>query len=283
MSSCFETVYRVHCRCHGDLGWLRNWKASDSILSGSDTPLTEVGQSPHTPVIEVSFVAIKMETEDRDLADGIWQWVDETKIDAVQRHRLLANGIRAGFVSNEDQFRRRLAGETVQSDVVNQFLSEASVNSDLSQGSERLPLRFGRRYELPLRQPTEGNDITLLSLDDGPIGRTLVRPQHMFAITAGRGTNAKQIELQFRPEIQHGDAKQKWITSDSAFRIDTRRDTWSLPELDLDVTAGRGDLLVITADTPPRGLGRKMLTGAGSDQAQQQMLLLIEVIQVGSR
>ena len=259
-----------------------NWRVSEATSSGSNTPLAKVGQSPHLPLIEISFVGIKSDDQGDEMADGIWQWVDETKIDPVKRHRLMANGIRAGFVTNEDQFRRRLAGETIQSNVVDQFLGEAAVKSDLSHGNRQLPLRFGRRYELPVRQSAEGSEVILLRLDGGPIGRTLLRPQPIFAITAERGTSSNQIELQFRPEIQHGDAKQKWITSDSAFRIDTRRESWSLAELDLDVVASAGDLLVVSADTPAHGLGKQMLTGTSADQSQQQVLLLIEVIQVGT-
>jgi hypothetical protein len=260
-----------------------NWKASEAGLSNTESALTDLGQSSRSPAIEVSFIGMTLDSEDNDRSDGIWQWVDETKIDAGQRRRLLANGIRVGFVSNEDQFRRRLESETVGTDVVDEFLSQASIKSDLSHGTERLPLRFGRRYELPLRQPVEGTEVTLLRIDGETIGQTLVRPQHILGVTAQRATSPNQIELLFRPEIQHGDAKQKWISSDSAFRIDTRRDTWSLPELDLSVNASESDLLVITADTPAHGLGKQMLTGSGSDQAQQQVLLLIDVAQVGTR
>lgn len=252
-------------------------------LRRAESPLKSLSQNARTPVIEISFIGVPLESGQTDPSDGIWQWIDETKIDALERRRLRANGIRVGVVSNEDQFRQRLESQTASPDVIDDFLSQASIKTDMSHGTERLPLRFGRRYELPLRQPVEGTEVTLLRLDGETLGQTLVRPQYLLGITAQTATNPTQIDLLIRPEIQHGDAKQKWISSDSAFRIDTRRESWKLADLDLNVTVGESDLLVITADTPSRGLGKQMLSGTGSDHAQQQVLLLIDVIQVGSR
>jgi hypothetical protein len=260
-----------------------NWVANEASQSTAELPFTPVGQSPGSLVVEVSFVELALDSlAESELNDSIWQWIDETKIDAAQRGRLLANGIRAGFVSNEDQFRRRLNAATVASDVIDEFLAEAEVKSDLAQGSKRLPLRFGQRYELPLRQPIEGSVVTLVNLAGDAVGQTLLRPQPVFAITARRSTHVNQVEIQFRPEIQHGTARQSWVASDSAFRIETRRETWSLPELDLDITAGQADLLIIAADLPARGLGKQMLTGIGSDQSVQQVLLLIDIAHVPS-
>lgn len=153
-----------------------NWKTSETDYSNSDSPLADIGQSRQTPVVEVTFVGLPAVSDDSDQSDAIWQWVDETKIDAVQRRRLLANGIRSGFVTNEDQFRRRLASETVDADVLDEFLTQAAIKSEVSHGTQRLPLRFGRRHEIPLRQPVEGTDVMLVRVDGETIGQTLLRP-----------------------------------------------------------------------------------------------------------
>lgn len=207
---------------------------------------------------------------------ALWQWVEETRIDAGQRRRLLANGIRVGLVTNQDQFRRRLQDRTVESGALDQFLSEAAIQSELSAGVERLPLRYGRRYELPLRQPLAGMSVTLVRSDNQTAGRTLLRPQHLLAITPHRTETAGQVRLHLRPEIQHGDLKQQWITSDSALRIDARRETWSLTELDLNASLAEGEILVISAATPFTGLGAEMFVGTAADGADQQVLLLIQ-------
>jgi len=226
------------------------------------------------PVIEAEFVAV-LPHDPAAGDDGLWQWIEETRIDAGRRRRLLANGIRAGVVTNEDQFRRRLGEQSIETGALDQFLSEAAIESEMSHGVERLPLRYGRRYELPLRQPLPGSSVTLVRIKNQTAGRTLLRPQHLLAVTAHRGDDIGRIELQLRPEIQYGDLKQKWITSDSALRIDARRETWSLPELDLRTPLAEGETLVITAAEPFAGLGAQMFVGPAADGAEQQVILLM--------
>ena len=74
------------------------------------------------------------------------------------------------------------------------------------------------------------------------LGRTLSNPQYFFAITATDGAAQKQVHLRLRPEIQFGDTRQKWVSSDTALRIDNRRETWSIPELDITLQASEEDV-----------------------------------------
>ena len=143
-------------------------------------------------------------------------------------------------------------------------------------------MRFGRRYELPLRQPIDGSHVALVRLGEKTIGRTLENAQYLLAITATKTESANQVRLRFRPEIQYGDTWQKTVRSDTAYRIDTRRESWSLAELDLDVTASENDTFVLSATTPATGMAKHMLTGAGSDSQPQQLVLLIRVARVPS-
>ena len=143
-------------------------------------------------------------------------------------------------------------------------------------------MRMGHRYELPLRQPIEGSHVALVRIDGETIGRTLNNAQYSFAITATQASAQKRVRLRFRPEIQFGDTRQKWISSEKAIRIDTRRNTWSIPELDLNLMASEQDTFVIAAATPITGLAKHMLTGTGSDYAAQQLVVLVHVAKIPS-
>ncbi len=233
-------------------------------------------------VVEVEFVNASLDAMDADQKAGLWQWVDETSVDARLRQSLLDNGVRIGVVSNQPRFQSRLEASTIQPDAVEEFLSEAAVASEVSHGRQRIPMRFGRRYELALRQPFEGTHTALIRTEGETIGRTLSNAQYFFALTASQADVAQQIRLRIRPEIQYGAAKQKWVSSDSAIRIDTRRETWSLEMLDIDVAAVAGDTIVVAPDTPTHGLASKMLTGNGTDQHEQQLVVLIHVTQIPS-
>ena len=163
-----------------------------------------------------------------------------------------------------------------------EFFSEAAVASEVSHGRQRIPMRFGRRYELALRQPFEGTHTALVRSQAETLGRTLNNAQYFLALTASPADTAQKIRLRIRPEIQYGAAKQKWVSSDSAIRIDTLRENWSLEMLDINLAAAAGDTIVIAPDTPTHGLASKMLTGNGTDQHEQQLVVLIHVTQIPS-
>ena len=218
-----------------------------------------------------------------DALDGdadLWQWVDETVLAAPARRALQANGLRAGRLVREDRFREALARLRDQSDVIDDFLREAEVSSRLSQGSRSLPLRYGRRAEVPLHQPLGGDQVTLVKTGSQLIGRTLGNPQLNLVLTARPGAASREVILDVRPEIQHGESRQAFISSDSAIRIDTRREVWRLETLDFSLRMSVGDLLVLSTTATPRGVGGQMLTDAASsgDDARLYLLLRLESV-----
>ena len=228
-------------------------------------------------VLEVEFVPIDVDTTDPDDVQSLWQWVDETAVDSGTRHVWLANGLRAGRVVRRERLRSRLETMKSQQNAVDQFLSEAEIASEVAQGGKRIPMRLGRRYELPLREPISGSHVTLVRVKGETIGQTLTDPQYLLAVTTNDGQSPKQVEVTLRPEIQHGAMKQQWVTSDSALRIDRRREAWSLEELTLRLTATEGDLFMIASTIPRMGLGKQMLSGNRADSMEQQVILLIRV------
>lgn len=264
------------------VGGCASWNSSATDLSelNKKAGLTELPESRKSVALEFEFINLPLADMVADDSESVWQWVDETRVDTVIRQRLLANGIRVGFVANEQRFRRRLNSQTQEQDVVEQFLAEASVASDFDQGQKRVPLRMGRRYELPLHRPIPGNHVALIRVQDETIGRTLSDAQYLYAITAKPADNQNQIQLRLRTEIQHGDMRQKWVSTDAAMRIDMRRETWEIPELDLDLLAEEGSLIVVAPTTPAKGLGKHMLTGDSADQDLEQVVVLIRVAQI---
>ena len=63
-------------------------------------------------------------------------------------------------------------------------------------------------------------------------------------------------------------------------RIDRRRESWSLDELDLKLDASENDLFVIAGTNPQVGLGQQMFSGLRADGMQQQVVMLIHVTQI---
>lgn len=248
-----------------------------------ESPLPEVAENPRAVVLEVQFIPISLQADQPDVVASLWQWADETAFDPDTRGEFKANGLRVGRLVREDRFRSKLDDLRVASGgVLERFLTEASVASELSQEGRRIPMRFGRRYELALSKPLQGQHVTLVRRDGETIGQTMGDPQFLFAITPTTGDSPRAVKLRLRPEIQHGAMKQSFVSSDSALRIDRRRDSWSLSNLDLDVTAGEGETLVIASTMPPVGLGKQMLTGSSADHHDEQLVVLIKVARIPS-
>ncbi|MEM1068028.1 MAG: hypothetical protein AAGI63_03970, partial [Planctomycetota bacterium] len=173
-----------------------------------------------------------------------------------------------------------LTNESVGGDVVDTFLRQASIATEVASGKKQYPMRYGRRYELPVRNPTEGQHVMLLQLDGETVGRTLPNAQYLFAMTARPSSNAQQIELNLQPEVQYGDSRQKFVSSDTALRIDTRRESWAIEQLEMNLTLQEGDTIVFAPTMPLKGLAKQMLSSPGPDQQPQQTIILLRVAQV---
>lgn len=231
-------------------------------------------------VLEVEFVKLPIFSADSDALENSWQRVDETRLDPEVRHRLIANGIRAGIVLDVHQFRQGLQELSAEEDVLDTFLNQASIASSAAQGQQRIPMRYGRRYELPVCNPGEGEQVTLLQLEDETIGRTLTGAQYLLAMTGRETSISEQIQLRVRPEVQYGESKPKFVTSDTALRIDSRRETWSIEPLEMELTLQEGETITIAPTLPLKGLAKQMLSSAGPDQQTQQTIILIRIAQV---
>ena len=227
--------------------------------------------------LEVSFHPVSEQLATEDGLASLWQWVDEMVIDAGQRSALSRNGVRAGRIIREDQFLAKLSALAPATDIVDSFLSEANVASDMSRGSRTIPMRMGRRYELPLKQPNDGTHVTMVNLDGQLIGKTLQDPQYIFGITPTQGSRVGEVILQLRPEVQHGMMRQKWVSSDTALRIDTRRETWSLDSLDIHLSGAEDDVFAIGGVSPSTGIGQQMFSGLSADNLPEKVVLLIRL------
>ena len=237
-------------------------------------------------VLEIEFLNLEtgqfQESGESRHGPALWQWVDETRIAPGIRQNMLQNGIRVGMIDNEEAFRKQLNADVKDQDLMETFLAEASIASDLAHGSKSMPMRLGRRYELPLRQPIEGNHVAMIREGEDLLGKTMQNAQYVLALTCSRSTSPELIDLKIHPEIQHGDTVQKWVSSDTALRIDSRREVWQLERLNLNLNVQEGDLIVLAPTEPLRGIAKHMLTGTGSDHQNEQLILLIRVGQIPS-
>lgn len=277
-------------------------RSSDSDLADTTAPVRSrsnkvVKASQQHVLLNIEFVNVNADqTTAEDLAKT-WQWVDETAIDVEHRSRLLANGIRGGLVSNRSAMQQHLSSLANDPDIFQEFLRTTAVATEARSGSDQISMRIGRRYELPVRKPLGGPRVTLLSVDGQTVGRTLSDPQFLFAVKPIDITNDRKLELRLRPEIQYGESRQRFVGSESALRINQRRETWSLDQLDLNLELGTDDLIVLSMDGvaesenpqgPDTSLGgsessqiaAQMFQGNNADNEREQLFVFLRVSQL---
>ena len=232
--------------------------------------------------LEARFIQIRFDPHQPDQLQSLWQWVDETILPHQTRRALLHNGLRVGKVVQPERVTSKLdrLESARQRNVVDQFLAAARVSSHQAEGTQTIPMRLGRRHELPVDDPKSGVHVVIVHDQPQPIGKTLLDPQFLFAITPRRGASASQIRLQLRPEVQHGDMQQDWVQGDAALRIDIRRQSWSLESIDLNLVGGEGDLFAISESSQRKGLGMQMFGGENVDGMQEQTILLLRIVNI---
>ena len=234
-------------------------------------------EEPAKPADSQQSASPKLE---RNAIDELWHWVDETAIAPEVRAALRLNGLRVGRVHTKSEFTRALnAVRRTPQDNAGRLLESAGVESNASQASRLIPCYLGKRTELPVNRPAPGEVATLVSLDGHTIGRTLASPQPLFAITI-QSKDASSVRIRMQPEIQYGEMRQTWVSSDSAMRIDNRRDSWVMDQLAFELGAEQGGTIVAGASLPAYGLGEQMFTGQTADGYVDHVLVVIRVAEL---
>ena len=268
-------ITMLSCGCASWSKWDLRGSGEDS-KSTRDMPLKRVSRAVE---LDTEFIQIKFDPADPDQLQSLWQWVDETVLAADVRSELTNNGLRIGKVVQPDRLLGRIDSlrSDESADVVDDFLTSAAVASHQSEGEKTIPMRVGRRYELPVRMPIQGDQLVIVDDQPQPVGRNLFDPQFLLAITPHSGRSAGELRFRIRPEVQHGDMRQDWVKGEAALRIDVRRESWSLDSMEFELTGSEGDLFVISEAAVRKGIGRQMFGGKTVDQLEQQTILLIRI------
>lgn len=242
--------------------WSKPAPTSDESASADTLKGRSVRQVRHQPgsvVLQADFVTFSW-PENPDAWASIWQWADETPIDPDVRHRWAENGLRVGWVKDNERLHRRLASLSPESTVVDEFMKQAEVSGDASGLDQSIPMRLGTRYELTVCPALAGEHTILASLGGSLVGQTMAAPQPVFSMFAEPGDLDQTIRLAIQPEIQHGNMRQSFTPSRAGVRLDHRRDSWVLNELQLVAQLSEGDTILVTPTSAPMGLGQTMLT-----------------------
>jgi len=258
----------------------KNGGPENSLIHNRTSILTH--QSRDTISLAIEFRHVPSSA----LGKSMWLSIDETAFDARVRQAWLANGLRIGLLNSwENAPVGDAAADGRMKDPVNELFAGAEILGAQTDGRETIPLRPSRRHELPLAPTLEGSHTVLIQQTGGLTGLGLSDPQFLLALTAEEGSRNGQTILHIRPEIQHGSIRQKFVSSDTAVRIQTGRQRWELTDLDFAWTARPGAVLVIAPvmqpdeSEPTFGLGRQMMRDPDHVVDDQHIVAFLQIKQ----
>lgn len=209
--------------------------------SSSSLPSRNANSLP----LRAEFLHVPLVAIDHDW----WADVDETVLEPEVRQNWLRNGFRIGVVRGTDERLLPLRKASRPVDAETELLTGAGVAGSAPSGTQTIPLRLGRRHEMPLSPNLPGEPALLLKTPAGVLGHHLPSPQLVLSLTPESGGHTNRCTLQIQAELHHGVSRQRFVAGDAAIRMAASRDKWVLEGLDLDWPTQPSHTLIIAPAT----------------------------------
>ncbi|MEM9367839.1 MAG: hypothetical protein AAGD07_17745 [Planctomycetota bacterium] len=216
------------CSLLSDPTWSRELEKQDEpsavvAQSSSSLPRLNANSLP----LHAEFLHVPLDAIDEDW----WAEVDETILEPEVRHSWLRNGFRIGVVRGSDEALVPLRQASRPVDAETELLTGAGVAGGSPSGARTIPLRLGRRHEMPLSPNLAGEPALLLKTRVGIRGHHLPSPQMVLSLTPEPGGHTNRCTLQIQAEVHHGVSRQRFVAGDAAIRMAASRDKWVLEGL----------------------------------------------------
>ena len=237
---------------------------------GPDKPLTlpRAQLTPDAVVLEV----LTLRVPSGEQAIDPWRCVDEQVVSGDARKSLLVNGIRCGLIHGQlpHELQVLLDAQRNESSPIAEITNEKRPSGN----EQRLQTRAGTRGKV-VTTDVRDTMVVLTPGQQGLTGRSLQQAQGVLSARSypqGDGS----IEIELTPEVEHGQARQKWVGQghDGTFRLDTNRECLSLDHLRLKLRIQPGQTLVLGPTPDFKGIGRQFFTDAKSDAPEQRLILI---------
>ncbi|MBI1248477.1 hypothetical protein GC197_11645 [bacterium] len=223
-----------------------------------------------TVTLEIARVALS--TLDEEKLPSIWSDIDEQAIPLEKRRELLANGFRVGIIDyhmpgpirdimHKSEGARGLNGEEM-----------VRIDGDDKVAINHRRFRGGKRSEyimVPLR-----NEVSILESVGGIIrGETFYQAECKFILKAFP-QNDGRVQLVVSPEIHHGQPRQRYEAGEGMLRIETRKESKVLEQIEFSAMLQPGQTLIISGTSESKGLGQAYFERENGGSQRKQILLI---------
>ena len=242
------------------------WSPAASSSSSFDLPRPQM--SPDSVVLEIAIVHFPESADEGQW----WQQVDEQALPHEMRQRLIENGLRCGIIRGAlpDALRDQLESQRAAVQAVDPENSPGGSPG----GEQRLQSRSGKRNKI-LISDVQPSLAVLVPKGNRLTGQTLTDAQCVFSVKSfSRGDGRADLEV--TPEIEHGQARQKWLgqAHEGTFRLDANRERLILESLRIRPTLSPGQMLAITVTSSSKGLGRQFCVANANGPPERRVLLI---------
>lgn len=237
----------------------------------SKSPLSQCSPSADSVTLEIFFARGPL--GNATINGKLWNEIDEQRLPAEVRRRLLENGFRAGVVGGHvpDDLARLL---TLTDKQTNSGKEPAPVrlDADPNVNLRVLQARVGKRNEVICSGTYE--QLPLLERERDQVrGHTYSQAEGRLALKAFPET-PNRVQLELVPEVHYGEQQPRWVGSDGILRLDAGKPRKVFDDLQLRVTLAPGEMLVMTSlPDKPGSLGHYFFTQPTSEQQSQQLLV----------
>lgn len=235
------------------------------------------GLPPFQPAddsIPMELIFLRLGPDQISELQNVWARVDEQSFPIDLRKKLDRNGMRVALVDGVVPIQLQRLIDVVDKRLKEDPLEQAGVTADLTSHSSVMTCKSGERKEVSVR-PSRKGAMVLLHNDSGVArGKTYEDPALLLELRLfAKGDGSAVVHLQ--PEVQYGPFKQKIVGQDFALRREMKRDSDTWPELAIQHPMRSGQMLMVTAVTPARGIGEHFFfTKTATDNDEQLVLLL---------
>jgi hypothetical protein len=227
-------------------------------------------------VLPVEIIFMRMGQQQLQELQAVWPRINEQSLPIDLRTRLDQNGIRAAVVDSVVPLSLQTMIDSVEKRLQDDPMEQAGIGADVRSHSRLLQCRSGQRKEIAVRPARTGTLVLLHNEGGSAKGQSYEDPQLLFDLRAvSHGDGA--VTLQITPEIQHGQLKQKIVGQEFALRREMKRDTHTWPYLTIEQKLIPGQILLVTASTPARGLGEHYFHTETASGEIEQLLFLVRV------
>ena len=230
--------------------------------------------SPDTAKVEITFVMLP--SQEPGLYHSLWQSVDETVIPISMRQPFRKNGLRWGIVGPvvPPVLHGLLDNAAAESGDGAELGKRLNWNGPWGQPTARqLLLSNSRSGSILARKVTDGPLVLLLQDEAGVRGLSLEQAECQFEINTRR-LDGGNVELTLLPRIQHGEAKPKIVGHEGTWMVQSEREQKSLKQLIVRAQLRPGQILVLGADQPIRGIGESFFAHQWHEGSPQRVLLI---------